>query len=771
MNKFLTLITLLLSALSIIAQENNHADNLKVSETIRLNTDRDLYFSNENIYFNASYFINGAQTKPTLSNVLYVELIDCANNKPIVQNKYKINDFNVNGKLTVPFNINSGNYMLRTFTQYQRNLPGFKYSYKLLTLLNPGYDPLSRNTQLNLDSVYIAPKGGVLINTIKNDVVIHIPEKFISDSNHYYIKDQNSNILNELTPNASGLMQTEMAFNSLLKYNFVINTKDEENIITPFPEVNEAGTQTAVSVEQYNINYKVYNKGVNQNTKFKLQVLSAKFIKNYSQEITLTNSEMNISIPKNQLKNGLYYFILTKGSEIKHINTCYIPNKCNSIDIETNKEIYNTKEIIDVQATIEKITDLPITSVSIAKQGTKLNDREYNDGLVATHPALLENYLNNCKEVNSEFLNQILVLADNHIKKDEFNTYLFDGSNTMDFVPETRSLTITGILRNKKTQEPIPNQKVYLSVLFNNPQLHIYTTRDNGEFIFSLNNVFEKNDIYLCSEDPTNPDDEYELLVKNSFPSDIPDFSNIPLFITDKDMDIINEVFSNAQIQEKFKQPDNIVTKNSSFSNEFNLNDNKLTIDPDKYVDFENMEEMFYEIVPNVIVKKDKDDYFFKVLDENDYMLIGTPLILIDHVPIFNANKIMKLNPAQIETIEVLYKPYILGSHKINGVVIITTNTENFAEINLPKTSTFLEYEALENPENISEFDLNISTNENSIPDFRTTLYWNPTLKFDTNKKNIKFRASDNKGIYNITIIGYDSNGEKFYGEKQITIE
>jgi hypothetical protein len=771
MNKFLSLITLLLIALSIKAQEDKNTDNLNVTETIKLNTDRELYFSGENIYFNASYFINGAKTKPTLSNVIYIELIDCSNNKPIVQQKYQINNFNVNNKIAIPSNIISGNYMLRAFTQYQRNLRGFKYTYKLLTLLNPGYDPLSQNKQINEDSIYIAPKGGILLDNIINDVVIHIPDIYISDSNHYYIKDHNNNILNKLKPNSFGLIQTEMAFNGSLKYIFVINRKDDDHIITRFPEIKQEGTQTAISVEQYNINYKIYNKGISQNTQFKLKVLSSKFIETYSQDITITNTEMNIGIAKNQLKNGLYYFILTHKNEIKNINTCYIPGKCNSVDIEASKEIYNPKEIIDIWASIDKITDMPIVSVSIAKNGTNISDHKYNEGLYASHPVLLENFLNNCKEASSELVNQLLVLADNHMNKEKFNEYLFSRSNTLDYIPETRNLTITGILRNKTTKDPIANHKVYLSVLFKNPQLHIYTTRENGEFIFSLNNVFEKNDIYLCSEDPTNKEDEYEILVKSSFPSDIPDFTNIPLFVNEKDVDLIGEVYRNMQIQENFQQNNKLEPINSAFSNEFNLNDNKLTIDPNKYVDFENMEELFYEIVPNVIVKKDKDNYSFRVLDENDYTLIGTPLILVDHVPIFNVNKIMKLNPAQIEKIEVLYKPYILGSHKINGVVMITTNTENFAEIKLPKTSTFLEYEALNNPVDITEFNFTATTAKSSIPDFRTTLYWNPALKFDTNKKQIKLLAPDSKGIYNITIVGYDSNGEKFYGEKQITIE
>ncbi len=771
MNRFLTLIALLLAFISLSGQENNNPDILKVSEEIELNTDREIYFNGEQVHFNATYLINGAKTKPTLSNVLYVELIDCANNKPVVQKKYQIIDFNVSSKITVPFNINSGNYMLRAFTQYQRNLPGFKYSYKLVTLLNPGYDPLSSNKQINVDSIYIAPEGGYLIDNLKNKVVIHIPEKFISDSTRYYIKDQDNTILSELTPNTTGIMQTEKVFKSALKYHFEMVTKDNDIVSTPFPAIKQKGIQTSLAQAPYNVNYKIQHRGLDQNSTLKLSVLSSKFMELYTQTINLTDAEMDVSISKNQLTSGLNYFVLTDDQGIKNINSCYIANNCKTIDITTSKETYEPQEVIDIRTTISEISHLPVTSVSVTKEGTQLTDHEYNKGLYAIHPILLVNFLKRCNNIEAELAEQLLILTDNHIKKEQFGQFLINGSDSLDYIPEIRSLTITGVLRNKVTKEPVTDQKVYLSVLFNNPQLHIYTTRDNGEFIFSLNNVYAKNDIYLCTENTTNTEDEYELLIKSSFPSDIPDFSTIPLFINKDNMDIINQVYNNAQIQQKFHSytEGNDINKNN-ISGIFNLNDNKLTIDPDKYVDFENMEELFYEIVPNVIVKKDNDDYFFKVLDENDYMLIGTPLILVDHIPVFSTNKIMKLNPAQIEKIEVIYKPYILGSHKINGVVMLTTNTENFAEIKLPQSSTFLEYEALELQDYAPEFESIILKTDNEIPDFRTTLYWNPNLEFNTNEKHIQCKASYSKGTYSITIVGFDAEGEKFYGKKQITI-
>jgi hypothetical protein len=135
--RIFNLLILLLAFSSIHGQQNDNFNITDVTENIKINTDRDLYFCGEDIYFNADYFINEGKTYPILSTVLYLELIECDNNTPIIQKKYKISDFNVNGQLNIPKDVASGNYMLRIYTQYQRNFSALNFSYHFLTILNP----------------------------------------------------------------------------------------------------------------------------------------------------------------------------------------------------------------------------------------------------------------------------------------------------------------------------------------------------------------------------------------------------------------------------------------------------------------------------------------------------------------------------------------------------------------------------------------------------------------------------------------------------------
>lgn len=779
MYRIFNLLSLLIAFSSIYGQQSGSFDIYDVTENIKINTDRDLYFSGEDILFNADYFINKERTYPTLSNVLYLELIECNTNTPIIQKKYKLSDFNTNGILNIPEDVSSGNYMLRVYTQYQRNFSALNYSYRLLTILNPNNNSLSSTNLSEIDSIYIAAEGNVLLNNIKNKVVIKIPESLVNNNNKYYITDETGNIIKEVRPLNSGFIQTEMTFNKSNQYKLTLIKSAGDSITKAFPEVLNIGTQTNTQLTTNNIYYKIQTKGIisnNQDLNYQIKIFSNDFTVKYIKDISLNDSIFNINIASSVLSNGINYIVLTdKDENIKKINSVYkSPRQFNEINIEINKESYKPRETINAYITTknESQKELPLVSVSVTRHGTKKEDHGFIPSLYLKHPILLENFLNSNTKLNNELQSQIMILFDN--KFDE-NLFIKEINKpkvlSFEYIPEVRDLTISGILRNKKTKEPISNHNIYLSVLFNSPQIHIYKTRKNGEFIFSLNNFYGMNDIFLCSEAFTEAEKEHEILIKSSFSSDIPSVGTIPIFINYTDIELIKELYINAQIQQRFckKQDDKLNTK--SYKPFFNLNDNKTTIIPDNYVELETMQELFYEIVSNVIVKKIKNQFVFKVLDENDYMLTGAPLILIDNIPIFDPNKIMQLDPSQIKKIEVIYKTYILGSHTINGVIMLTTDTDNFAGIEFPESATFLEYQTLEEPNNY--FFINNDSSETSlrIPDFRTTLYWNPQIKLTNKRQNIHFNASDRKGIYDIIIIGYTSKGQVYYGKKQICIK
>lgn len=190
------------------------------------------------------------------------------------------------------------------------------------------------------------------------------------------------------------------------------------------------------------------------------------------------------------------------------------------------------------------------------------------------------------------------------------------------------------------------------------------------------------------------------------------------------------------------------------------------------YIALKETETLINEIVPKVFVFKKRDNYSIRISQGNSTnMLPGEPLVLVDNVPVFDANKIMEIHPEQITKIDVIADPYMIGNNTMNGIVMITTSTNNFANINFPPGSSFLQYKGYAENSDFETPDYsNLSTKSNPSPDFRTTLYWNPDFNVSREGSSTSFFTSDRKGEYEIIVKGFSDDGELYYGKKTINV-
>jgi hypothetical protein len=704
-------IYLLLPGFVSNGQQNESFKLENVIESIVLNTDRDIYFAGEELFFSAEYFINGLKVKPLISNVIYVEVINCTEKNPVVQGKYEIIDFNANGTIKIPNDIPSGNYVLRAYTQYQRNFGALSFSYHFITILNP---------------------------------------------------ENNKNLF---------------TIGKIADTNFSVKKTDGDNMENEFPKTEAEGIQTQIKQKENGVEYLIHTKGLEkltQNAEYKIKILSMDLSVNYSKNITLGNASISNEIPEKFFKEGTNYVVLTnpKGG-IENINTMFFKSQSvGKLDIDTEKERFVMRENVNFHISVENNSnsDLPIVSVAVVKHGSKKEDHIVDRAIFAKDPLLLRDYLNNNPEIEETTRSRILVKFDNCIDKDLFAKQIQDVKTpSMEYIPEIRSLTLGGILRNKETLQNVPNHNIYLSVPFNYPQLHICKTADDGSFIFSLNNVRGINDVFLC---PENADDgNYEILITNPFSNEIPHFGEIPAFIDSSDIELINEMYVNAQINQSFYATPEKESQQRVRRNTFNIDNGKSTILLSDFVTLKNMEELFTEIVPTAKYRKSKGQYSFAIFDLNGNVISENPLLLLDKIPVFDANKIMGLNISLIEKVEVINKNYILGENTFNGVILLTTKTENFAGIDFPKSSIFIEYPTIENSVENTRFSIEKLPVNRRIPDFRTTLFWEPNIQLSANATDINFQTSDNKGTYDIVVKGYSSNGQAYFGRKQIIVE
>ena len=162
-------------------------------------------------------------------------------------------------------------------------------------------------------------------------------------------------------------------------------------------------------------------------------------------------------------------------------------------------------------------------------------------------------------------------------------------------------------------------------------------------------------------------------------------------------------------------------------------------------------------------------------------LLGGEPLVLLNGIPLYgqSAGEIFThIDPSMIEKIEIQKSSNVLyGSEGRNGIIALTTKTgldeknyqrENNSRLTLLTIPGFSENISFPQP----DYERN-STTLVDITDYRSTLYWEPSVKADgvRNQVPITFFAADNPTTYRIKIEGHTNSGNYFVATKCIQVK
>ena len=417
-------------------------------------------------------------------------------------------------------------------------------------------------------------------------------------------------------------------------------------------------------------------------------------------------------------------------SIIQNQDSSYQKDELNILEIKTDKKVYNTKEKVTLNLTEKNFINKPkYLVISVIKKGS------------------LNNYF--CSNID----------PDNDIKSGDFDK--------IKYYPEIRDLTLSGTLNEKETKNPISNTKIYLSVLGKNNQVNISQTDNNGRFIFTLNSLYNNQDIYICTEDESI---NSEILVNNSFLYELDYFKPISYIIDSTKIELIKEMYLNYQTTEFFPDKSKIIKINRDTTLNF-FGKSEIEINIDDFIKLPTLHEVFDEIIPFVYVKKKKENYSFLIYDDKNKTTFKDPLVFYDQIPIFNINELLKVKPKFIDQINVINRKYIIGNYIFSGIIFIKSKTGKFPGINFPKNSKITKYQTTYESY-VLKFPQYEKTNNGNdhLPDFRTLLYWNPDIILKDNR-TLHFYTSDHSSEYDVIIRGISSSGKLFFGQTSFKVK
>jgi hypothetical protein len=135
-------------------------------------------------------------------------------------------------------------------------------------------------------------------------------------------------------------------------------------------------------------------------------------------------------------------------------------------------------------------------------------------------------------------------------------------------------------------------------------------------------------------------------------------------------------------------------------------------------------------------------------------------------------DELLKIPPVNIERIDVINRPYYLGDHLLSGIVSIKTKTGDFGGYRFPQQSIFLEYQTSTKSKSFFEPQYaDERVKKSSVPDFRTTLYWNPKEETAKPRSSLSFYTSDARGEYDVVVNGISSKGKILFGKASFVVE
>jgi hypothetical protein len=669
-------------------------------EEIFISSDREEYIAGEELWFNIWLVDRQSSSLSSNSKITYLELLNYEN-KPVAQKRIIIVNGSGQGQIELPDTLSTGTYTIRAYTNWMKNFLPYNCFMKDIKIYNAFRTSFFNNKEYVEDHL----KSG---NT--NDLGVLETNPTLTF------------IVNNLKPDT-----LEILVNAVEKY-----LSDNNNLF--YLVIQTHGKTNQVSSEK------------------------------------ITDEHTKISIPKNLLIPGINQITLFdfKGQPVceryiytpdkrKHLLSIHVEDSCitrSKVSLELNIE--------DSMSAGLSSTNL---SISVAPVTNRNGGMEVNEYMIfGSEFGLLPERIIKGKKIDElprELIDSLLLnIKSNWI---DWGSILSDKQSEFKFKVEKEDHYLSGILFTSNHQLAHPGEFLLLSTPGKVPVFQYARTKNEAKFSFNIHVGNGVKDLIIQPDDISK---NYEIYLESSF-SDKYLASEIMVDSIRKPLpSYISKMGVNYQVGKIYES--SFVGSSFLIPSLSQLNSRRFYGKPDveiimkDWVKLPSMEEVFFEIVPQIKLKKRGSVYEMLMVDPFGKILYDTsPVIMIDGVIIKDPAVIANLDPDNVEKIDVVKKQYMVGDYLFNGIVNLITKSGDFSNVTLPQYAIKLQYQIIDSVLNfVSPYYVSEEMKNNHEPDFRNTLYWNPSVKpGNDGKAKIEFWTSDIKSDYEINVQGITPGG------------
>ncbi|WP_298239008.1 hypothetical protein [uncultured Algibacter sp.] len=158
-----------ISVETALTKELEELSSDNITDVVYLQTDKDVYFTDENVWFKGSVLDDKMLIPSNKSSILFVQLIEEKNNKPVWEEKYEIENGFVDGHLFLSDTLSIGNYSLTAYSSHSffKNQKDF-YALKKIKIIDKETKTVNAIKQDSIIHFVTFPEGGHLVSGIES---------------------------------------------------------------------------------------------------------------------------------------------------------------------------------------------------------------------------------------------------------------------------------------------------------------------------------------------------------------------------------------------------------------------------------------------------------------------------------------------------------------------------------------------------------------------------------------------------------------------------
>jgi len=257
--------------------------------------------------------------------------------------------------------------------------------------------------------------------------------------------------------------------------------------------------------------------------------------------------------------------------------------------------------------------------------------------------------------------------------------------DSVKYFPETRGLSLNGsvLLNGEKSAYHLVN----LNVIGEKDFLSVFAD-SLGKFHFPLPKKYGIQELMIGAQEKAG---DIQVLVDNDYESGSYSGKVFDFVLSKTEEKLALQLAKQYQINKWYYDS---ISEESKKKNSIPFYRNPFkTIDFDYYILLDSVSQYFTDISSYVLVKKKHGHRYLQIMGEESGFMVHEPLLLVDWIPINNAERIFAMNPANIKKIEVVNKMYYHGNKTYGGIIHVRTREGNMADLKFPESNIYLNFQ------------------------------------------------------------------------------